>query len=250
MNRWGGAEAGGTYTLSGYGRDFAVNGAAGLMTVPSRATYRAARLSRVAALDVDLTFRVMSDREATGRGQRVGFLARRTRTGTEYRAHLRFTPEGQVGLQAFQTDFYRETAISAEVIIPGLSHVPGTSYWVRAQVLGTNPTTIRMKAWAASRPEPAEWQYSATNADPLLQGPGAVGLRAALSGSTTNAPVLFTFDDFTLRSLDPAPAPAPGAPAEGATAPPPTGAAPLPPASPTPTARPAGGTLPDGGGNR
>jgi hypothetical protein len=117
-------------------------------------------------------------------------------------------------------------------------------------VLGTNPTTIRMKAWPASLPEPAEWQYSATNADPLLQGPGAVGLRAALSGSTTNAPVLFTFDDFTLRSLDPAPAPAPGAPAEGPTPPPPTGAAPLPPASPTPTARPAGGTLPEGGGNR
>ena len=50
-------------------------------------------------------------------------------------------------------------------------------------------------------PEPTTWQYTATNSVAALQAPGGVGIRTYLSGATTNAPVLFSYDDFLVTSI-------------------------------------------------
>jgi hypothetical protein len=68
------------------------------------------------------------------------------------------------------------------------------------QVVGTNPTTIRLKAWADGQAEPSAWQYTTTDSDASLQVAGAVGLRTYIAGTSTNAPVLFTFDDVRVTS--------------------------------------------------
>ena len=74
---------------------------------------------------------------------------------------------------------------------------------VRAQFSGASPTTIRIRAWADGSPEPGTWNYTVTNSAAGLQAPGGVGLRAYIGGTTTNAPVLVTFDDFLVTAIAP-----------------------------------------------
>jgi hypothetical protein len=85
--------------------------------------------------------------------------------------------------------------------VPGLTYTPGSFIWLRAQFSGTSPTTIRIRAWADGSPEPATWQYTATNSAAALQAAGAVGLRGYISGAATNTPILLTFDDFRATSI-------------------------------------------------
>ena len=51
--------------------------------------------------------------------------------------------------------------------------------------------------WAASSPEPADWQRSGTDGLEALQGPGEIGLSSYLPGSSADqAPVTLSFHDF------------------------------------------------------
>jgi hypothetical protein len=82
-----------------------------------------------------------------------------------------------------------------------LTNAANRPIWVRGQVVGVNPTTIRLKAWADGQPEPFIWAYSVTDASPSQQAAGAVGLRAYLSGTASNAPVRFSFDDLRVTNV-------------------------------------------------
>jgi len=126
---------------------------------------------------------------------------RRIGTTNEYRAKLRFATNGQVFVQATQVVNNTETAIGAEVLVPGLTRTPGQFIRLRAQFQGTSPTTIRIRAWADGTTEPTTWQYSQTDSTAALQAAGGVGLRAYLASSTTNTPVIATFDDFSVTSI-------------------------------------------------
>jgi hypothetical protein len=114
---------------------------------------------------------------------------------------LRLAVNGNVYIQATSVVNNTETAIGSEVLVAGLTYSPGSFIWLRAQFSGTNPTTIRIRAWADGSPEPATWQYTATNSVAALQAAGAVGVRGYISGATSNAPILLTFDDFRATSL-------------------------------------------------
>jgi hypothetical protein len=65
-------------------------------------------------------------------------------------------------------------------------------------VFGSSPTTIRIKAWAASGSEPTGWTVTRTDSEAALQGAGGVGLLAYVSGSVTNPPASFSFDNFVV----------------------------------------------------
>jgi hypothetical protein len=71
---------------------------------------------------------------------------------------------------------------------------------MHGQVVGTNPTTIRLNVWADGQTEPTSWQYTVTDSEPSLQVAGPVGLRAFLASGVTNAPVVFSFDDLLVTS--------------------------------------------------
>jgi CSLREA domain-containing protein len=201
-NTWGSANTGGAYTLSGTVGDFDVNGSAGTMAMAAGAN-RAAILAGASATDVDLSFRVSTDKVATGTHQYVYGLARRINATTEYRAKVRFGTNGGVYLHAGAVVNNVETAIGSEIQVPGLTQTANTFIWVRTQVSGTNPTTIRIRAWADGSPEPTTWTYTGTNSAASLQAAGGVGLRVYLGGATTNAPVLFRFDDLRATSIVP-----------------------------------------------
>jgi hypothetical protein len=60
---------------------------------------------------------------------------------------------------------------------------------------GTGTTALSAKLWRAGTTEPAAWGASANDTTASLQAAGSIGLVSYLSGSSTNAPVVVTFDD-------------------------------------------------------
>jgi hypothetical protein len=170
------------------------------MTMGAAGANRSAILGSVSALNIDMTFSVTRDKAPAGGAQfAYGIIRSNTAGSNAYRAKLRFF-NGQVFVHGSVVVGNSESPIGSEVLVPGLSSAAGT-IWLRAQVFGTNPTTIRVRAWADGSPEPTTWQYSQTNSNAAVQSAGAVGLRSYLSGSTSNAPLVFRYDDFLVTSF-------------------------------------------------
>jgi acid phosphatase type 7 len=198
---WGSAETGGVYRLVGASSDFWVNGSAGIVTLAPRAL-RSADLPDVVAQDVDIIWRVSIDKLPANGGQIVYSVARRTSAGDAYLGRLRFAPDGSVRVQAIREVAGVTALLGGERVVAGLSQVVDTSIWLRTQVVGSNPTTVRLRAWADGQAEPEVWQYSIDDAEQSLQQAGSVGLRTYLSPAATNAPVAFRIDDLLVTSAD------------------------------------------------
>ena len=82
-----------------------------------------------------------------------------------------------------------ESSLGAAVVVPGLVQNPGSFIRFRADVSGASPTTIRVRAWADGKPEPAGWQFTASDSSAAVQSAGSLGLRLYLAGGVSNAPV-------------------------------------------------------------
>lgn len=92
-----------------------------------------------------------------------------------------------------------ETVLASKTIV-GLTVASGTSYSVRMQATGVNPTTLRARVWASNVPEPTDWPVVVSDTSASLQGPGAIGLRTYVSGTNTLGPVTFFFDNLVARA--------------------------------------------------
>ncbi len=195
VDGFGSTSPGGTYSLMGTGADFDVAAGTGTISLAGPNANRAASLTSVSAQDLDLSFRFATNKLATGSGQYIYGVARRVSATASYRIKVRLTSGGAVWVGASSVTNNVESPIAAEVRAPNVTHVAGGFIRVRAQLTGTNPTTIRVRAWADGSTEPSTWTYTATNSAAGLQAPGGVGLQAYLSSSTTNAPVLVSVDD-------------------------------------------------------
>jgi hypothetical protein len=201
-NGWGSAKLGGRYSIVGRAADFNVNRSAGKIMMSASNMPDSAYLLGVSALNVDITFRVETDKLVAGSGQIAAFVARYVGNGSDYVGRLRLRPDGSVWLQAAQELGGQVALLGAERVVPDVTHIANRAIWVRGQVVGTNPTTIRLKAWADGQSEPANWLYSVTDIATGLQTAGAVGLRAYLSPNAINTLVEFSFDDFQVTSID------------------------------------------------
>lgn len=195
---WGKADTGGSYILSGTAANFDVTGSVGTISVPANSG-QAAYLTSMSALNTSIRVRVQTDKLAAGSAQTVYLIARRASNGNEYHGRLQFGTDGSLSLQADRYVAGTTTPLGTQQVVAGVTQAANRYFWVQTQVIGANPTTIRMKAWADGQAEPSTWLYSTTDTDPNLQTGGGVGLRAALRAAT-NAPVLFTFDDFQVTN--------------------------------------------------
>lgn len=71
---------------------------------------------------------------------------------------------------------------------------------LRTTDTATSGVDIPAKVWRASGPEPAGWNATATDvAGPALTAAGSPGVAAYLSNKATNAPVVVSFSDLTVR---------------------------------------------------
>ena len=195
-NGWGTADTGGAWTIQGTASSFAVNGAAGTITLPATNAAQSARLTGATAPDTDATVRFGVDKPGTGNGEYVALIPRRVASNVEYRGRVHFTSSNAVFVSVTKlTGTPTETFVAADVAVPGLTYNAATTYRLRVTATGTNPTTIKVKVWDAAAAEPAAWALSTTDSTTALQAAGSAGVWTYLTGTTTNAPVTVTFDN-------------------------------------------------------
>lgn len=187
---WGAGELGGRWTLTGPPSTYAVASGAGVLQLSDRSIsggYLAGRLQD----RTDVTATVQRRRGARDGTALVSVLGRRVSRTQDYRANLALNADGSVAVAlARRSDPTRpdeppETSLSNTVILMGVAadpKAPPPPVTVRLQVIGTNPTVLRAKAWAATGSEPAGWTVSGSDTGSGLQRPGSVGLTAGLTG--------------------------------------------------------------------
>jgi probable HAF family extracellular repeat protein len=205
---WGQADTGGAYSLFGTRADYDVAAGVGSMRLPAPRTTRRAILGNVVARDVDLSVRVKVNRLPArgGSGQYAYLVARHQAGGAEEQAHLRIGSDGNVYLGAGHTadgTVAGATPLATEVRVRGLVATPNTWFRLRLQIVGTNPTTLRLRLWRDGSTEPQTWPFVATDKRAALQRAGTIGLMAYVSLPTANAPVTFRFDDLRAVAAPP-----------------------------------------------
>jgi PKD repeat protein len=195
---WGSADLGGAYTVASPQADYSVGGGVGRIVLPTGGDTRSALLAGVSAQNVDIKFRVAADKVVAGANMIVFAVCRR-QGNSEYRPRVNFNTNGTLSVNASVVADGSESSLGSAVLVSG-TQAAGAFFWVRAQCSGSNPTTIRVKAWADGSAEPG-WQFTATNTEAALQGAGAVGVRAYAGSAISVAPVTLSFDDLVVSTF-------------------------------------------------
>jgi hypothetical protein len=172
--------------------------------VPEAANTRSALLNTTSAQDIDISFRVRTDKLPVA-GQLYVYAVARRQSGSdsEYRPRIIIMPNGNVRVQASVVINGAEIDVGPEVTVPGLSYTANTWLWFRARVSGSGPTTIRVRAWTDGQAEPSTWHFTAMNSASSVQGAGSLGLRVYASRLLANAPIRFDFDDYLVTAYSP-----------------------------------------------
>jgi hypothetical protein len=132
-------------------------------------------------------------------GKNFVYAVARKIGNSEYRPRVVFNPDGTVSVNASIVVNGVETSLGSPVLAPGVNQL--SAVWFRAQVTGSSPTTIRVKAWQAGTSEPAGWQFITTNSNAACQSAGAVGLRVYVNSTASNGPIDWRFDDYKVIGL-------------------------------------------------
>ncbi len=198
---WGSADVGGAWSLAGGASNFSVSDGQGRIRIAAGGGAPGAALSQATAASTDLSFGVTFDKPATGSGTYVWAVPRRVPSQGDYRAKVRLTSTGSVGISLTRANAAgTETSLVGEAAVSGLQYVTGDRLNVRAQASGTNPTTVRMRVWKHGTAEPGAWQASFSDSTPALQTAGSVAVLTYLSSGTTNAPVVISVDDVVAKN--------------------------------------------------
>jgi hypothetical protein len=187
------ADVGGAWQLVSDGvGTVATTGSEGQMSLDTF-SWRAAALD-VNAIATDTLVRVRIP-AVSGGGMFAGVTGRNI-GNNNYRARLHVTTTLTTRLQ-----IVRAVGISDNLIGANFNMVPyvlDTWMWMRIQVVGANPTTIRARFWPDGSPEPVTWMREVTDSNAALQGSGGVGIWSYNTGTAGSGNAFF--DD--LLSLD------------------------------------------------
>ena len=116
-NGWGIADIGGSYTTeSSSTSNYNVNNGVGTITLPSANTARSVRLDGVSQADVDIRFRVASNKVLAGANLFVYAVARR-QANNEYRPRLILNANGSVSVNASVVANGSESALGSAVVV-------------------------------------------------------------------------------------------------------------------------------------
>ncbi len=192
---WGSADIGGVYSLYGSSSYFAVQNGAGLMRM-SAGQSRGATLYNAPARDVDVRFRVSTDVTPAGDGHWIYLVTRRSSDGSEYRTKLRLLADGRVLAGISKTNGGAESPIVIGAS-SGVTVSAGSYLEVRASVIGSGTTTLRLKVWRSGQSEPSGWTVTGTDATKALQDGGAVALQSYLPANGRASTL--RFDDLVVR---------------------------------------------------
>jgi len=194
---WGTADTGGAWTLSGSSSLFAVDGAAGTISVAAGKAPMA-HLAGVSSMNTQLSADVAIDKLPDIGTVFIGLTGRGTGTDS-YRGSALIGSTGVVRVSVAKVVAGVETALSTATV-SGLTYTPGTVLHLKLQVTGTGTTTARIKAWTGAT-EPTAWQVTGTDSTASLQSAGGVGIRGYMSASTTNGPMSVRLDNLIATTL-------------------------------------------------
>ncbi|MCX7996207.1 MAG: cellulase family glycosylhydrolase [Patescibacteria group bacterium] len=149
-------------------------------------------------------FRYGSPITGAGAYSSVAFIARsQNYLRDEYVLQASFREGANIVLGLFKQVNGKNTRIVTDVSVPVASLV-NTEYMLKAEVTGKNPTTLRIKVWQASNPEPSGWNHSATDSEPLLQSEGENAIKFYSTNiSSSSYPLMWRLDNLLIRSLSP-----------------------------------------------
>jgi hypothetical protein len=194
VDSWGSADQGGAYGLTGTAADFDVNSGVGKILV-NASDGKAASLASVSARDVQGLHRWKTDKVPTGASLEIFNALRRLDNSNLYRSRLLIAAGGAMSIEIQRVLVGVVTALGSPVSLG--TYAVGPFYWVRFEADGVSPTNLRVKVWADGDPEPASWNVETTDSSAALQVAGSTYLGAA-SGAISNAPILVSFDDFSV----------------------------------------------------
>ena len=196
---WGTATLGGAWSVVGTAADFNVNGSQGTINIGAAGASRGAYLS-TPATNVDETFKFSTNTLPVGSHEYLYVVARRQGNLVEYAAKIRLATTGgvYVAISRFNGS---ENVVVAEHQVAGLTETADQAFHVRFTVTGSTPTSLSVKVWADGTAEPVAYSLTGSDSDPSVQGAGGVGVRAYIGGASTDAPVLFSIDDFRADRL-------------------------------------------------
>jgi len=171
---WGSAELGGDYAATGRGTLSVEEGTAFAHLAAGDAGTVA--LSTFAVHDAALEYAVSLERLPADGEVIIYAVLRLNADGAAYWLALHVTAAGDVYAGVESLVDGRARRIGASVLIPTTAGVAPPTLRVRAEAIGDDPTTLRIRAWSDGQPEPAAWQLSVIDwAGPLQHG-GAIGL--------------------------------------------------------------------------
>ncbi len=191
-NGWGTADSGGTWTVSGTAANYQVDGAQATMRMAAAGAGPQTFLVGPSSNNTELRAEFGLDKAVNGGGVHINANVRRMANGDVYYSKAKYNADGTVQLLLGQIVGGVETVLQTKAT--GITVQPGDRLAVRVQAFGTAPTTLRAKLWKVGSTEPADWTASVSGTADSLQGAGTVGFKAYLSGSSTNAPILASFD--------------------------------------------------------
>lgn len=172
---WGSAEVGGAYTLSGTGAPSVENSAAVVRLAPGDAG--SAVLGSLGVREAALEFTVSVDQLPLDGELMAYALLRVSDSGAAYRLAMHMTSAGDTYVAIERLVGGHVERIGGQVLVSTLAAgvSPGPMH-VRAEALGDDPTTLRLRTWPDGVPEPAAWQLSTIDWTGTLQEPGTIGI--------------------------------------------------------------------------
>lgn len=198
---WGSANQGGNYSYSPSSTDLDVNGSSGSMTIRQAADQINTNLPGVSAKNIEFQFRVKTDKLPSGGLFISGITARDGVTGN-YRVVFKFE-DGKVYLQGqkYLTSTGLTYDLADKVELPGINQLADNYYWIKGQVTGSSPTTVKIKAWHINDTEPGNWQFSATDSSSTeITTAGTTGIMSRVGSGNTSLPVKFFYDEFKVST--------------------------------------------------
>jgi len=193
---FGSADAGGAWTRYGSATAFSVVDGAGQIRVATAGAGPRVALESVTSTNTEASVKVTLDKLPSGGG---GFasLGVRASGGNDYRAKVKIAANGALTLYLVRVEANVETSVKSVVLASTFNYSAGSVLNIKAQAFGTSTTALKAKVWNAGKAEPA-WQVETNDSAPAaLQTGGGIGLVTYISGSATNIPVTFRFDDLT-----------------------------------------------------
>jgi hypothetical protein len=195
---WGAAELGGRYAPLGASELVSATDGVGTARLSDDES-GGATLPGVNAHDVEVLFDV-SGEALSLHGVFVEAILRLRPGGQSYRPTIEVADDGGAMVTIRASNGETVTSLVPAVAVDGLLAQSGDEIRVRAQAIGSDPTTVRVRAWSPSSPEPTVWQASVIDWTGSLQHDGAIGMGWGASSPVSQSAPVLRFDDLVARA--------------------------------------------------